>query len=130
MNQTALLIIRIIHIVLIGMTIIVPWLNNPMLNCMYFISIPFLLLHWVTNNDTCVLSIIERVVRGLDDKKDCFICTVLEPVFKVNHLPMSELLYVISIGLWSYVCYNIWHRSPLIWEMLKEVKSIVLKYGS
>ena len=127
MNQHAITLIKMIHIILIGCVVIIPWLNNTMLSSMYFISIPFLLLHWVTNNDTCVLSIMERIIRGLDSKDDCFICNVLEPVFKINHLPVAEVIYVITIALWLYVSYNLYYNNEEIWKIIHDIKKLVLK---
>ena len=123
MNSIAIFIIRLIHIIIILLSLLVPFYGNTMLRTMYFISIPFLLVHWITNNDVCVLSIMETIVRGLDDKKDCFMCNVLEPVFKINHLSMSYLMYFTAITLWTYNCYVLWH-DPLLWTMVSDIKKL------
>jgi len=129
MNTSSVFIIQVLHIILIALAILVPFVGNTMLRSMYFISIPFLLVHWITNNDICVLSIIERTVRGLDNSDDCFMCNLLSPIFKINHLSMSAVMYVVTITLWIFNGYKLWH-DKLLWKMISDIKHIIRDWNS
>ena len=124
MDEVSLIIIRIIHIILILMTLLIPFFGNTMLRTMYFISIPFLFIHWITNNDVCVLSIIEKIVRGLDDNENCFMCNLLSPVFKINHLSMSYIMYIVTFLLWVLNSYYLWN-DDLVWQLILDVKKLI-----
>lgn len=62
-------IIWFIHLIFIILVLIVPFSNSPYLLMMHSIFIPFMILHWVTNNDTCVLTTIEKTARDIKKKK-------------------------------------------------------------
>jgi hypothetical protein len=76
-----------------------------------------MLLHWLLNNNACALTLIEQALRsklyGIPANKDeCFTCRLIEPVydFKSNHEEFSQVLYVISIILWTISVYKIYKK--------------------
>jgi hypothetical protein len=83
----------------------VPFIDSPYFMMLHVIFIPFLLLHWVTNNDTCVLTLIEKYMRGIktkDDEDECFTCRIINPMFNFNltNKDISKYLYTVVISLW------------------------------
>jgi hypothetical protein len=74
--------------------------------------IPFLIAHWICNDNTCVLTIIEKHLRKNMSKKysndksllenDCFMCRLIEPVYDFNkdYSTLSKYIYILTISLW------------------------------
>lgn len=106
MHNFLLGFIRFLHILFIIFIILVPFLNNNYLLLLHFITVPFLILHWICGNNTCILTIIEKKIRQnineKYDENDCFTCRLIEPVynFNKNYEHMSKFTYIITIILW------------------------------
>ena len=123
MNELFLQLITFIHILLILFIIIVPFTNSNYLLLLHVIIIPFIMLHWVLNDNTCVLTLIEKNIReqlyGTKPEKDeCFTCNLIEPIydFKKNYQSMSTIIYIITFVLWSisvYKLYSKWHNGEI-----------------
>tara|TARA_Y100000766_G_C18878647_1_gene592194 strand:+ start:1460 stop:1744 length:285 start_codon:yes stop_codon:yes gene_type:complete len=78
--------------------------------------IPFMLVHWVTNDNTCFLTLVERgyqqkVYNKVDDRA-CFTCNLIEPVydFKNNYESVSDIIYMITFSLWFYTIYQLYTK--------------------
>ena len=62
-NNSMLYIISIIHIIIIILVLTIPFTNSNYLLCLYIITIPFIILHWILNDNTCCLTIAEKYFR-------------------------------------------------------------------
>jgi hypothetical protein len=106
MNGILLKIIVLLHILLILFVVITPFLSNNYLLFMHFVFVPFMILHWIINDNTCVLTVIERKIRkdvyGEKDDDNCFTCKLIEPVydFRKNYKTCTILIYLVTISLW------------------------------
>lgn len=107
MFSIGLLIISIIHIMFILFVVIVPFTSNNYLLLLHAITIPFLLAHWVTNNNMCFLTLVEHNIRtklyGQEtNRNEYFMVKLIEPIydFKQNNQDFSTWIYIITIGLW------------------------------
>jgi len=105
MNNIISKLINLFHLILLLCVIIVPFLNSPYFLVMHSIFIPFLILHWVTNNNTCVLTTTEKYFRGVkkvEEEKDCFTCRLINPMFDFtkDYDKFSQMTYILTIGLW------------------------------
>ena len=69
---------------------------------LYLSIIPFLVLHWVLNNNNCMLTILEAKLRNIPLDQG-FIYRVITPLFKINHLRLSFVIYILTITLWIFV---------------------------
>lgn len=126
MNEIALQLITLIHILVILFIVIVPFTNSTYLLLLNAIIVPFIMLHWVLNDNTCVLTLIEKNIRerlyGIKPKKEeCFTCNLIEPIydFKNNHNSMSTAIYVITFALWALSVYKLYAK----WKC-GEIKSV------
>lgn len=114
MNEFCLHLIVLLHILFIIFIILAPFSNIKYLLVMHAITIPFMLLHWITNNNTCALTLIERNVRkqlygSSYSDSDCFSCRLIEPVydFANNMGSLNVFFYITTITLWLVSIYNI-----------------------
>jgi hypothetical protein len=114
-KQLLLNIITILHIIFVLFVVIVPFTSSNYLLLLHVLFIPFLLFHWILNDNTCVLTIIERKLRQqisgkdtMDD--DCITCKLIEPVydFRKNHETFTTIIYTITISLWLISVYKLY----------------------
>ena len=97
-------ILTILHIAFILFVILVPLTNSNYLLFTYSIFIPFMILHWILNDNTCALTYIEQYVRTKitgkpSDKKDCITYKLISPIydFNKNYNSFSTFIYIITI---------------------------------
>lgn len=106
MNELILKFITLLHTLFIICVVVTPFLNSTYFLLLHAIFVPFMVFHWICNNNTCVLTIVEKNLRkkmGKEyDEDDCFTCRLIEPVydFKKNNIPYSKVIYTTTILLW------------------------------
>ena len=112
-NESILLLISILHVMVILFVLCAPFSNSNYLLLMHLILIPFILLHWYVNNNNCSLTAIEKFVKdkteGQDtNKEDCFSYKFIAPIydFNKNTKDFSNFTYIITIGLWFVSIYS------------------------
>lgn len=108
MFKTLLLnFISLLHIFFVLFVVGVPFLNSNYFLLLHAILVPFVMLHWVLNNNTCALTVLEKKLRqnisgkeNVDD--DCITCKLIEPVydFKNNYKTFSIIIYLATTILW------------------------------
>lgn len=105
MNNIIITIINIVHLFIVACVLILPFTNSPYLLTIHMIFIPFMIFHWLTNNNTCVLTMTEKFLRGVKNKEEenkCFTSRLINPIFDFtkDYKNFSKLIYIITIGLW------------------------------
>lgn len=93
-------IITFIHILYILFIVVIPFTNSNYLLFLHTIIVPFMVIHWLLNDNTCFLTLLEKYVRNSTD--DCFTCKIIEPIygFNNNYKHMSDIIYIITLFLW------------------------------
>ncbi len=116
-NDTILLLINVLHLIVILFVIASPFSNSNYLLFMHAIVVPFILLHWILNNNTCSLTVAEKYIRsktyGVDANEDeCFTYQFIAPIydFNKNYDSFSYFTYTLTIGLWVVTMYNLYGR--------------------
>ena len=107
MNEILLKIITLLHVLLIIFIVITPFIGNNYFLFIHAIFVPFMIFHWVINDNTCVLTLIERNIRkkmngGKVNDEDCITCRLIEPVydFRKNYKTFTIIIYTVTILLW------------------------------
>lgn len=62
-NKSILVLITVLHLIIVLFIIITPFTNSNYLLLLYVITVPFIILHWVMNNNTCSLTVAEKYIR-------------------------------------------------------------------
>jgi len=108
MKELLLKIITLIHLLFVLFIIGVPFINSNYLLFVHVIIVPFIVLHWICNDNTCVLTLVEKKLRkdiygDKYNKDDCITCKLIEPVydFRKNYKQFSRIIYTITFILWS-----------------------------
>lgn len=106
MLELLLRVITLIHIIFVLFVVGTPLLNSNYLLFLHSIFVPFMMIHWMCNDNTCILTIIEKKLRqeinGKFDKDECITCKIIEPVydFRKNYSTFSKIIYTVTIVLW------------------------------
>ena len=87
--------------------VIVPFSNNKKCNTIHSILVPFLFFHWLTNNDTCILTELEKMISKKEQNKDTFIGSILSPVYIINDCTSRKLTKMTTLLLWCFSLNNV-----------------------
>lgn len=75
-------IIQLIHALVVIFIIGSPFFGGDYLLSLHFIIVPFIMLHWVTNQSVCALTELEKIVRGGCESKDTIFGQIMDPIYK------------------------------------------------
>lgn len=107
MHELVIKTISFIHLLFTLFIILAPATNSNYLQLLHSVFVPFLVMHWVLNESTCALTIVERYTRKHIMKEeyndnDCITCRLVEPVydFKNNHKAFTKFIYITTLTLW------------------------------
>lgn len=109
MNNILLNLILVCHFLVVCFVVFTPFFGCNYLLLLHAILVPFIIFHWLLNDNTCVLSTIETKIReqmngGLPvDRNECFTCGLIDPIydFRSNYDTYSTIIYIITLLLWS-----------------------------
>ncbi len=122
-------LINLIHLLVILFVIIVPFTNYTFLLLIHSVIVPFIMLHWLLNNDTCALTLMEKYFRiqmnggEYVDVKDCISYKLIGPVYNFmnDHVDYSKWTWVMTSTLWFITLYKL--RSKYINDEFEEFKN-------
>jgi hypothetical protein len=115
MNRIILDTIVLLHFIFILFVVLTPFIGGNYFLLLHAIIVPFIVFHWIINNNTCALTIAERAVRkqlyGTNPSDDdCITYKLIAPVydFNKNNISMSNMIYVIILGLWGITLFRLY----------------------
>lgn len=113
-NDGLIILINIIHLIVIIFVLAAPFSNSNYLMLLHAIVIPFIILHWLLNNNTCCLTVAEKYIREKNTgtfvkEDDCFTYQLVAPIYDFNkdHQAFSTFIYILTISLWLVSVYNL-----------------------
>lgn len=114
LNDSILTLITVLHLIVLIFVLIAPFSNSNYLLSLHAIIVPFILLHWWLNNNTCSLTVAEKFIRqqtyGETAKEDdCFSYKFIAPIydFNKNNEAYSTFTYTVALSLWATTIYNL-----------------------
>ena len=130
MNKIILKFIQFIHLLIVLFVVCIPFTNDHALLLLHFILIPFLYAHWLTNNNTCGLTLIEKKLqqqmRGKVDEEDCFTCKLINPIFNFNknNKAMDNFIYMSTFFLWIITVYKLYNLKVVTLDKYYKILNI------
>lgn len=113
-NDSLLIMINIIHLIVIIFVLAAPFSNSNYLMLLHIIVVPFIMLHWLLNNNTCCLTVAEKYIRQKTittkiKEEDCFTYQLIAPIydFSKNHEGFATFIYILTISVWLLSVYNL-----------------------
>ena len=82
MREFIAYLIQIIHILIRIFIVAVPFIGNEYFLTLHFLIIPFIMVHWATNQTVSALTEIERAVRGGCADTETFFGQIFVPIYK------------------------------------------------
>lgn len=89
-------VIKILHAAFAFLNILAPFSGSQDLLRYHAVVMPFLYLHWITNDDTCALTLLETRLRGCPNRES-FFHNLVSPVYKFR---ATTIVWVLSLALW------------------------------
>lgn len=117
-NQILLLLINLVHLFFIIFIIGVPFTNSTVLLLLHFIIVPFLMFHWVLNNDMCAVTEVEKFMRQQlaggrkIEYSECFSYKIVGPVYNFisDNPDYSKYTWLITFLLWIITSYKLYRK--------------------
>jgi len=103
-----------IHVAVLIVGIVLPFVANRPFLLMYSLLVPFLFFHWAVNDDTCALTQFEMMLTK-EPKHRTFMGRLMGPIYKVSDDELGKLTKGLFFFLWLLVQW----RLGLIKELIK-----------
>lgn len=130
MDETILLIINGIHMMYLLFVVLTPFTDNLFLLILHSVILPFMMGHWYLNNNTCAITICEKLIRyklygEIPDDNECFMGNLINPVFDLclNNSDLEYYLYIGSTLLWSMSVYKLYNRQDELVLIYNKIKN-------
>jgi hypothetical protein len=134
------LVIQLIHILVRIFILLTPFLGDEYFLSIHAVTIPFVMLHWYTNQTVCALTEMEKLVSGNKEedtffgqifvpiyKNESFIGTILKPVYTVRDKDEEKRLVWIGLTfLWFITLYRL-SRSDFGY-LRAEIERVISKF--
>lgn len=108
LNDTILILINTLHLLVILFVLLAPFSNSNYLLLLHIIVVPFIIFHWVLNNNLCCLTIMEAYIKekttGVKTSLDeCFVYQIVAPIYDFNkdHEMFAGFIYGLTWSLWG-----------------------------
>lgn len=92
-------LVWVLHVLFVAFMVWAPFSDSESALALHFLGTPFLWLHWLLNDDTCALSLLEKRLRGVSDRNS-FFHNLVSPVYKIRDEHVRVLAWGASVGLW------------------------------
>lgn len=116
-DKITLQFIVLIHTLFVLFVTITPFTSSNYFLLLHAIVVPFVMLHWLLNNNMCSLTLFEKALRekitGVKTtKKECFTCKIIEPIydFKNNYKERSAIIYAGTSILLFITIYKLYKK--------------------
>ncbi|AGE48609.1 hypothetical protein PBCVAN69C_675L [Paramecium bursaria Chlorella virus AN69C] len=89
---------------LIHLLVIIWALSAPFVKCLrpsYVLLMPFIMIHWILLDDTCILTIIENNLRGCA-KEETFMHRLVGGIYNLPEGILGQLIWIYVIVTWVY----------------------------
>jgi hypothetical protein len=98
-------VVWVLHCLFIAWVLLAPWSSSWEVAALHALVVPFVCLHWVLNDDTCVLTWLECSLRGVPAHAS-FVHQLVGPIYKFQAQHASAAAWVASFALW---CVSLYH---------------------
>lgn len=119
-------IVQIIHIIVVLFTFFTPFLEKVdwTILMLHVTTVVSLLTHWIFNQDTCFLTLVESELRGIK-QENSFMYSIVSPIYKIKDIELKKIVMIVVpiLGLISAIrLYKRWGSVKsdfsLIWDRL------------
>jgi hypothetical protein len=134
------LLIQFIHILVRIFLVATPFIADEYFLSMHAVTIPFVMLHWATNQTVCALTEMEKLVSGNKEedtffgqifvpiyKNESFVGTILKPMYTVRDKDEEKRLVWVGLSmLWFITLYRL-SRSDFVY-LRSEIRRVLARF--
>jgi len=122
MVMSALLanLVWLLHMAFIAWMVMVPFSDNEPMLVLHLFTVPFLWFHWIMNDDTCSLTLIEMKLRGLETCEKSFFYSLVSPVYKPKDDDVRAVAWVAAIGLWLVTLSKVVKNPKMVGDVFRQ----------
>ena len=96
-------IVWLIHKCFTFFMLLAPFSKNKEYVIMHAILVPFLFFHWLTNNDTCALTELEKFLTKKNKNTDTYIGSIISPIYKLeDRCQIKKLKKIVALIMWGF----------------------------
>lgn len=117
MSKILLYIIYLFHALFVLFILLAPFTNINAILTLHCVTVPFLFLHWITNNDICALTLLEYHIRkyiyGEQVKNNHgFIAQIINPIFHFpnNNKDIDTHIHIITFILFLISSFKLYKK--------------------
>ena len=104
-------IIAFLHLILVILVVSTPFLTNDTYILLFYCFMVFsIMFHWITNNDACMLTLIEAKLRNKKPTQT-FMGRLISPVYRISSVEVR--LATIALFLFAFYKSRIWDKAKL-----------------
>lgn len=96
----AWILVRILHILFIAWMVYAPFSGNEVMLVFHAMIAPFLMLHWILHADGCILTVLEKHLRGIDNDSQSFIHSIVGPIYMIDDASLKKIVFMTTFALW------------------------------
>lgn len=99
-------LIFFIHILIFLFVVCVPFVGSDILVLMNLVFMIGILVHWICNNNICVLTVIEKAIRGIPNDTETFFGRIFGGVYgfgKDSKITWWVLCFLILLSIYKVV---------------------------
>lgn len=98
--------IFVLHVLIFIFVVSVPFIGSDMLVLLNLVFMVGILVHWICNNNICILTVIEKAVRGTPDDTQTFFGKLFGGVYsfgKDSRISWWILSFLILLSLYKVI---------------------------
>lgn len=122
MSELLANIVRALHALVVAFIILVPFtVKNKMVLIIHHWTCLSLIVHWVTNNDACCLTLLEASLRG-KPASHTFIDQLIGSVYRMPQkwpVDVANSVSVVTVALGAYSLSQSYKAYPILYRLLK-----------
>jgi len=115
-------LVKLIHIVFVLFVVLVPFTKNEFWLTIHFIIVPFMMLHWLTNQSVCAFTELEKMLRGTTEDSETIIGQIVGPIYKFQSAGQENMfVWFITIALWLITLYKLKESGFKLFSHLRQM---------
>jgi len=75
-------LIQGIHLLIMLFIVATPFFGSEYYLSLHFLVVPFIMLHWITNQTVCALTELEKLIRGGCTSEETIFGKIVDPIYK------------------------------------------------
>lgn len=102
--------IFVLHVLIFMFVVTVPFIGSDMLLLLNLVFMIGIIVHWICNNNICVLTVIEKAIRGTPDDTQTFFGKLFGGVYsfgKDSKISWWILSFLILLSLYKVIKGNV-----------------------